>query len=314
MKVSEFRQIIKEEVRKVLTEDSTSDVIKLGYKPDTRPVNVNISTEDFLAILEPILPALTASVKKNAGKDSSAPLYSNAEAYRYFKDYNIAMSKYTADVFNKLIKGSLKTDQTVSGAPQLPPYKKFDSHTYVAYNKANDAVRYSTTYGVFLAEYLGDYINWMESYGDSLDMYNNTTLRKVKIALDDINSGKSPDVDLFKLAAKAAEKRGPLPDFYKSIGKELKASLGTPSGKWIIDEDGEELWKKKNPSAEDLIKVYLKFLKNSDINTQEEYVDANSSNIKSFSNWKKAIKDIAGETGDGYGYNITDDIVLVNIM
>jgi hypothetical protein len=308
-----LKKLIQEEVRKALNEDTKTELIKLGYEPDTRPVNVNISTEDFLAILEPILPALTASVKKNAGKDSSAPLYGDAEAYRYFKDYNIAMSKYTADVFNKLIKGSLKTDQKVSGAPQLPPYKKFDSHSYVAYIKANDAVRYSTTYGVFLAEYLGDYIGWMESYGDSLSMYNNRTISKVITALDDINSGRNPDVDMFKLAAEKP-KRGPLPDFYKNIGKELKASLGTPSGKWIIDEDGEELWKKKNPSAEDLIKVYLKFLKNSDINTQEEYVDANSSNIKSFSNWNQAIKDIAGETGDGYGYNITDDIVLVNIM
>lgn len=308
-----LKKLIQEEVRKALREDTKSDVIKLGYEPDNNPINVNISTEDFLAILEPILPALTASVKKNAGRDSSAPLYGQAEAYRYFKDYNIAMSKYTADVFNKLIKGSLKTDQKVSGVPQLPPYKEFDSHTYVPYIKANDAVRYNTTYGVFLAEYLRPYIGWMEGHGDSLTMYNDHTISKIKSALRDISSGKNPNVNSFKLAAKK-EKRGPLPDFYKNIGKELKALLGTPSGNWIIDEDGEVLWKKKNPSAEELIKVYLKFLKNADINTQEEYVDANSSSIKSFSNWKQAIKDIADETPDGYGYNITDDIVLVNIM
>jgi len=313
MKPTEFKQLIKEEVRKALNEDVKSDVIKLGYKPDRNPINVNISTEDFLAILEPILPALTASVKKNAGRSSSAVFYDKREAWAYYKDYDIAMSKYVANAFNKLIKGSLNTSQKVSGAPQLPPFKEFDE-SYIAYNKANDIVRYNTTYGVFLANNLGDYLDWMESYGDSLSMYNNYTINKVKTALEDIARGKSPDVELFKLTAKAVEKRGSLPDFYKNIGKELKASLGTPSGKWIIDEDGEELWKKKNPSAEDLIKVYLKFLKNADINTQEEYVDANSSNIKSFSNWKKAIKDIAGETGDGYGYNITDDIVLVNIM
>jgi hypothetical protein len=311
MKLAEFRKLIREEISKVLNEDVKSNVIKLGYKPRVNPINVNISTEDFLAILNPILPALTDSVKKNAGKDSEATLYNDDEAYRYFKDYNIAMSKYTANVFNKLINGSLKTDQKVSGVPQLPPFKEFDGDSYVASIKANDAVLYNTTYGVFLAEHLRKYIDWMESYGDSLSMYNNQTISKVKTALKDITRGKSPNIDAVK---PTAEKRGSLPDFYKNIVKELKASLGTPSGKWIVDEDGEEVWKKKNPSAEDLIKVYLKFLKEANINTQEEYINANSSNIKSFSNWKQAISDIEGETPDGYGYNITDDIVLVNIM
>jgi hypothetical protein len=107
-------------------------------------------------------------------------------------------------------------------------------------------------------------------------------------------------------------------NFYKDLTQELIKEfkkMNTKGLNAIVEEDrvyGDWVWKKKNATAEQLAKKYISQLKEYGIETKQDFVESNSTNLTGEEkNFAEMIEELSGERPNAYGINITDDSTML---